>query len=111
MNAILIDDESHFNVIEQTFLKHFNENNKLKIIRCLKLLEDVTSEEKLATLIEKEHLRNNHRGIEQVFKEISLNYYHQKTMERVTQFINNCEVCKMMKLTTKVLLKKKYQES
>lgn len=65
----------------------------MKVIRCNKLVDDVEDEEALAKIIEDEHLRNNHRGIDVVTKELQLLCYHPCLKDRVTKIINNCEIC------------------
>ncbi|CAD7081541.1 unnamed protein product [Hermetia illucens] len=54
---------------------------------------NVEDERRLVQIIEEEHLRNNHRGIDEVSKELKLKYYAPKLMDKVTKFVNNCDVC------------------
>lgn len=107
LNAVYIEDSEFFQTLEQVFQTHFS-NNKLKIIRCNRILKDITDEENLAKLIEQEHLRNNHRGIVEVCKELQLEYFHPKLCARVSQFINNCEICNIEKYDRKPI-KQKFQ--
>lgn len=79
--------------MEEIYLELFNGSKGLKILRCTEFLEDVEDEENLAKIIEQEHLRNNHRGIDVENKELRLLYYHPCLKDRVTKFVNNCEVC------------------
>lgn len=96
LNAVLIDDEL-FDIFNTTFEQTFSTNIKFKIIRCFKLLQDIQDEEILAQKIEKEHKNNNHRGIEEVFKELKNEIYHPNLRLRITKFINNCEICNIEK--------------
>jgi len=64
-------------------------------------LPDITDENKLANLIEKEHLHNNHRGIAEINNELQSKYFHPKLNTRVSQFINNWEICNIEKYDRK----------
>lgn len=108
LNAIYVEDREFLRVLENTFRNHFANSGQLKIIKCDRMLEDVLDEEKLAQIIEKEHLENNHRGITEVYNELLLKYYHPKLRTRITQFINNCEICNIEKYDRKPT-KCKYQ--
>lgn len=108
LNALYVPDSEFFNIIESAYLRYFSRNEKFKVIRCNHILEDIEDEESLAKLIEEEHLRNNHRGITEVTKELQMKYYNPKLSIRVTQFINNCEICNLEKYERKPI-KQKYQ--
>lgn len=97
INAIYTEDSDIFETLEKVFFEHFSSSGQLKLIKCNKLLEDITDEEQLAETIEREHLKNNHRGISEVCNELKLLYYHPKLCDRVAQFINNCEICNLEK--------------
>lgn len=92
-NAILIKEEPLFNIFNETVKKYFSENRQFRIIRCKRLLEDITDENKLTERIEKEHKRNNHRGINENFAELKTIIYHPQLRIRITQYINNCDIC------------------
>lgn len=96
INAIIIDD-SFFNIFLATYREIFSNDNKLKLIKCTKLLQDIEDEIELTELIKAEHLDKNHRGIQAVFEELKLKIYNPKLKLRITQFINNCEVCNIEK--------------
>jgi hypothetical protein len=91
-NGLYINDNDFFETLQRVYIENFTAGN-FKIIRSKKLLEDITDEENLAKIIEKEHLRNNHRGINEVHKQLQEIYYHPKLLTRITLFINNCEIC------------------
>lgn len=98
LNALYTDNQEFYDILKEVFIEHFeNDNNKFKIIKCEKILEDITDENKLSNIIEEEHLKNNHRGITEVYKELLIKYYHPKLFIRITQFINNCEICNIEK--------------
>lgn len=65
-NQLLLQDESILNTFKEVMGKYFSEN-EFRVLRCKKLLKDVTKCKK----IEKEHKRNNHnRGINGIFAEL-----------------------------------------
>lgn len=72
-----------------------------KITRCLNKLIDVINEENLHNIISAEHSRNNHRGIDENFAQIKSTYYYPKLKEKITEFINNCEICNLAKYERK----------
>ena len=84
-------------MIVSVYEELFSCNDKFRIIRCSKLLEDVQDETKLTEIIEKEHLSKNHRGIQAVFEELKTKIYNPNLKVRITQFINNCEICNLEK--------------
>lgn len=94
INAIIIDD-SLFNIFITTYNEVFRTN--LKIVKCTTILEDVEDEIQLTEIIKNEHLDKNHRGINAVFEELKLKIYNPKLKLRITQFINNCEICNIEK--------------
>lgn len=97
-NAVFIENEVFHQEFVKIAEKHFdNKSNKFKIIMCKKFLEDIVDEEKLADLIEKEHLKNNHRGINENYNELRDKIYHPNLKIRITEFINNCEICNLEK--------------
>lgn len=97
-NAILIEDEAFYNNFLTSLREYFNNNSgKFKIIRCRKLLRDVPDENELVKHIEEEHLKNNHRGINENFIKLKEEIYHPNLKERITKFINNCEICNLEK--------------
>lgn len=92
-NAILIDD-NFYPIFKQTYNEVFP---NYSIIKCTKELENVIDEIKLLEFIKDEHLNKNHRGIQNVFQELKLKIYNPNLKLRITQFINNCEICTMEK--------------
>lgn len=100
INAIIIDDV-FYEIFHNTYLELFSENKNIRVTRCTKILEDVEDEIKLTNLIEKEHLDKNHRGIQAVFEELKTQIYNPKLKLRITQFINNCEICTLEKYDRK----------
>ncbi|GBP14109.1 Retrovirus-related Pol polyprotein from transposon 17.6 [Eumeta japonica] len=96
MNAVLIDNE-FFEIFKDTYIELFSCNNGFRLIRCSKKLDDIEDELELTRIIEEEHLSKNHRGIEAVFEELRIKIYNPKLKLRITQFVNNCEVCTLEK--------------
>lgn len=95
LNAVFIDD-AFYDVFKTTY-EVFSNNEKFIIIRCFTILEDIEDENKLSEIIEKEHLDKNHRGIQAVFEEIKTQIYNPNLKIRITQLINNCEICNIEK--------------
>lgn len=93
INAVFIKDDDIYTIFEQTVLKYFGQSRTFKIIRCNNILTDITDENELAELIHKEHIRNNHRGINENFQQLKHSIYHPRLKNRITQFINNCDIC------------------
>lgn len=93
INVIYINDNDTYKIFEQTIAKYFGQNQDFKIIICNNILRDVTDENELAEHIRKEHMRNNHRGINENFLQLRYSIYHPKLKKRITQFINNCDIC------------------
>lgn len=58
---------------------------------------DILDENDLAEHISNEYKRNNHRGINENFQQLKYSMYHPKLRKRITQFINNCDICNMEK--------------
>lgn len=100
-NAVLIRDNSVYNIFYETVRKNFNQDSSFKIVRCSQLLTDIQDENELLELIKREHLRNNHRGINENFAQLKFSIYNPKLKERIVQFINNCEICNKEKYVRK----------
>lgn len=92
-NALFVDDDI-FNKLKSILFKDYS---NLKIVRCLKKLIDILDEEYLEEIISNEHLKNNHRGCNENYKEIKDKYYYPYLYKKVSEFINNCEVCMLSK--------------
>lgn len=96
LNALLIDD-GFYEIFENTLNELYSDNANFKVIRCKIELEDIEDELKLTEIIELEHLDKNHRGIQAVFEELKRKIYNPNLKLRITQFINNCEICTIEK--------------
>lgn len=93
-HAILIEDDVVYNNFKEIIKNKFkNGSDKFKIIRCKLIVKDVTDEIELLEYIENEHARNNHRGINENFNQLKNKIYHPNLKDRITKFINNCEIC------------------
>lgn len=100
LNAILMEEE-FYTTFSNTYEELFADNEKFRIIRCTLQTEDVEDENRLAEIIKSEHLDKNHRGIDAVYRELVTRIYNPKLKLRITQFINNCEVCNLEKYDRK----------
>lgn len=61
------------------------------------MLEDINDKEKLLKIIENEHIKNNHRGINEIFISIREKYYYPKMQKFIQNYINNCKICNLAK--------------
>lgn len=93
VNAVYMDDEV-FESLRTIKAEHFKE---IKIIRCKIKLVDIVDEKNLEEIISVEHLRNNHRGINENYSNLKLKYYFPGLIKKITEFINNCEICMLEK--------------
>lgn len=93
LNAVFIEDTETYEIFEKTISIYFGQSNEFKIIKCNNILTDILDENELVEHIRKEHMRNNHRGINENFQQLKYSIYHPKLRKRITQFINNCDVC------------------
>ena len=94
--AILLQGLRLYVVFQDAYVKWKLEKYKTKVIKCTKLLEDV-KHNKIEEIIFKEHTLNNHRGIEEVFKELKLKYYYPKLKDEISKIINNCQTFQLGK--------------
>ena len=85
----------------EEFVLFQNTYNRLKppfkIIRCTSRLTEIESEDEAIEIINKEHIRLNHRGINNVIQELERRFYIEHLRNRVQQVINNCHVCSVSK--------------
>ncbi|KAI5730949.1 hypothetical protein M8J77_002522 [Diaphorina citri] len=89
-----VDFYTEFTKVLQT---HFTDS-RINFIKCTKFLKDIYDEEQKDRIIKAIHEgRTNHRGIEEVTKEIKEMYYWPNIQKYVQDFTNSCEIC----LTTK----------
>lgn len=82
---------------QDIYVKFFANNKNLKILKSSIKLVDVTDKEQILNIVKNEHLKNNHRGIQEVFNELKQAYYHPNLLKIITQYINNCETCILAK--------------
>lgn len=93
MNAIYLEDD----VFENLKVIRAKDFEKIQIIRCKTKLIDVIDEEHLEEIISDAHSKNNHRGICENYAKLKMKYYFPNLIKKVTEFINNCEICMMEK--------------
>ncbi|KAI5752219.1 hypothetical protein M8J77_014983 [Diaphorina citri] len=76
---------------------HFT-SSAINFLKCTKFLKDIENEETKDRIIKSIHEgKTNHRGIDEVTKEIKEIYYWPNIQKYVQDFVNSCEIC----LTTK----------
>lgn len=82
---------------------NFFENSNIKLYRSNIKLNEITDKNEILTIIEKEHLRNNHRGIQEVYLELKTHYFYPKLFKLITYVVNNCSICQIAKFDRKPL--------
>lgn len=105
MQSILIDkgimcifcDKDELFLKFQNFYVNFFQNRSLTLYRSNIKLVEITDKNDMLTIIENEHLRNNHRGIQEVFLELKNKYFYPKLYKMITILINNCSICNIAK--------------
>lgn len=95
--CVYCENDQLFEIFENAHKRYYSKNNFLKILRSRKLLEDISDKEKMFAIIENEHIRNNHRGINEVFDELKGFYYYPNMVKLIHTFINNCTICNLAK--------------
>ena len=96
-NAIFLDNET-FGKLKIVVLTSFS---SMKIVRCKIKLIDILDDEHLEEIISNEHLKNNHRGCIENYKELKVKYYYPQLYQKILEFINNCEICTLAKYERK----------
>ena len=99
-NAIYLDNDT-FEKIKILKIENFD---NVKIVRCLVKLIDIIDENQLEEIISTEHLKNNHRGINENYSELKVKYYYPQLIKKITEYINNCETCTVSKYERKPTL-------
>lgn len=82
---------------QNNYVNHYANNTKLKLLKSNTKLINVRDKEEMLSFIKDEHLRNNHRGINEIFMELKQKYYYSDLLKLITKFINNCDICKLAK--------------
>lgn len=97
INGILSDDET----CERLQNVHREHCGNVRIVRCLHQLIDVQDNDELERIIKEEHLKKNHRGIDEVYGELKMLYYYPQLKRKITEYVNNCEICILEKYERK----------
>lgn len=51
----------------------------------------------LLQIVERTHIKNNHRAITAVYEGIEKSYFYPKLRKEIQKYINSCEICKLAK--------------
>ena len=94
MAVIIIKDIKDYVIFQETYLKL---QPKCKILRAVQILHDCKTLDEVKELVLKEHINKNHRGIDNVYKELKEKYYFPQLKKLVTEVINMCSVCERAK--------------
>lgn len=95
--VIFCENLSLFVKFQEIYRQYFSSNKNLRILKSGTLLEDINDKEKLLKIIENEHIKNNHRGINEIFISIREKYYYPKMQKFIQNYINNCKICNLAK--------------
>lgn len=95
--CVYCDDKELFLNFQNLYKNYYASNKNLTISRSSKKLVDVTDKNKLYDIIKQEHLRNNHRGINEVFQELRERYFYPNLIVEISKIINICEICNLAK--------------
>jgi hypothetical protein len=95
--CIYCEDNELYLKFQDLYINYFANNKNLRILKSSKKLQDISDKNKIIEIIKMEHLRNNHRGISEIFLELKNTYYFPKMKEQIQKFINNCETCTLAK--------------
>lgn len=91
------DNITLFLKFQDVYQKYFSSNKNLTVLKSSKKLTDISDKNEIINIIKEEHLRNNHRGINEVFNEIKEKYYYPNLLIEITKVISNCETCNLAK--------------
>ena len=95
--AVFCPNIELYKIFQSIYIEYFARNKSLKILKANIFLEDVNDREIILQLIEKTHLENNHRGINEVYDELKRNYYYPKLQKEIQKYIDTCEIYKLAK--------------
>lgn len=95
--CVFCEDIQLYLRFQDLYRRYFANNKNLKILKSSIKLIDITDENNKIEIIKKEHVRNNHRGINEVFLELKNIYYFPNMLNAITKFINNCPTCILAK--------------
>lgn len=79
-------------------------NNSINIKKCSKILEDVEQPDDQHNQIKNYHEgKCNHRGITETLQKLSIKYYWPNMQKTIQKYINDCDICKVVKYDRKPL--------
>lgn len=95
--CIYCENINLFLKFQDLYKKYFSSNKNLVILRSTKKLVDVMDLNTILEIIKEEHLKNNHRGINEIFLEVREKYFYPNLLVEISKFINNCDMCNLAK--------------
>lgn len=101
INAIFVEETDLFLKIQGAYRKHFARNKLFRILRCTTFKRDILEETQQDSIIEQYHKENNHRGISETVEHLKRSIFFPKLHQKVTLFINQCDVCQTNKYERK----------
>ena len=93
--GIYCEDEELFSKFENLFSIYFQ--SSIKLLRCHTCLKEIVDIKEMLGIIDNEHKRNNHRGINELFLELKSEYFFPKLFQNITDYVNNCRICTLAK--------------
>lgn len=95
--ALYIPDNNLFLEFQEMFVRNFSSSNLYKLVRCVKLVEDITTEARQEEVIRNAHNNNGHRGRDETILRLQRDFFFPKMMDKVSKFINFCNTCQLNK--------------
>lgn len=90
------DNDLLFYQFNSVVSEHFN--NTLKFKKCNKILSDIELVDEQQALIKNYHEgKTNHRGITETLLKLSSQNYFPNMQKHIQTYINNCDICKVVK--------------
>ena len=94
---IYFDKEAMYKKFCRVYTEHFNDEGP-KLIRCTTRITTINDTEEQQQIIENYHQgKTNHRGITETLKHLQRLYYWKNMKKSVSEYINNCNLCKTNK--------------
>lgn len=100
--SLYFDNDKLFQLLQPIIQQNFDSNLKFK--KCTKILEDVTDENDQQYVIQMYHTgKTNHRGMNETLAKLTQKYYWPNLQKSIQNYINNCDICQVVKYDRKPL--------
>lgn len=96
LTAVYTTDDI-FKIVQLVYSKYFANGKQFRVVRCTRLLLDVTEQDRQVELVRECHENRNHRGISETYNYLKRTHYFPLMQEIINKTINNCEICETLK--------------